>query len=135
MITTNKLDALKNAYAEMIVEGMDMNSLITLAVESIEQNLKDYDMDDLREEVCDCYGEETWTDMISWVTVHYGLHHPPIDAILITTATNPMDYDTETLWNEINDMPGEIHDIIDEEEEDGFSVLDFQEALKGDNDF
>ena len=65
MITTNKLDALKNAYAEMIVEGMDMNSLITLAVESIEQNLKDYDMDDLREEVCDCYGEETWTDMIS----------------------------------------------------------------------
>lgn len=65
MITTNKLDALKNAYAEMIVEGMDMNSLIILAVESIEQNLKDYDMDDLREEVCDCYGEETWTDMNS----------------------------------------------------------------------
>ena len=49
-----------------------------------------------------------------------------------------MDYETETLWHEINDMPGEIYDIyhiIDEEEEDGFSVLDFQEALKGDNDF
>jgi len=41
-----------------------------------------------------------------------------------------MDYDTETLWHEINDMPGEIYDIIDEEEEDGFSVLNFQEALK-----
>ncbi len=60
-----QLDQLKNAYAEMIVEGMDMKVLIVLAVESIEQNLKDYDMDDLREEVCDCYGEETWTDMIS----------------------------------------------------------------------
>ena len=63
MITTNKLDTLKNAYAEMIVEGMDMNTLITLAVESIEQNIKDYDMEDLKEEIIDCYGEETWTDM------------------------------------------------------------------------
>jgi len=87
MIATYKLNALKNAYAEMIVEGMDMKSLITLAVESIEQNLKDYDMDDLKEEVCDCYGEETWTDMTSWVTVHSGLHHPPIDAILNTYQT------------------------------------------------
>ena len=65
MNSNSPIDDLKNAYAEMIVDGMDMNSLITLAVESIEQNLKDYDMDDLREEVCDCYGEETWTDMIS----------------------------------------------------------------------
>lgn len=50
-----------------------------------------------------------------------------------------MDYETETLWHEINDMPGEIFDnifdIIDEDEEDGFSVLNFQEALNGDNDF
>jgi len=65
MMTINQIDQLKNAYAEMIVEGMDMNSLITLAVESIEQNLKDYDMEDLKEEIIDFYGEETWTDMNS----------------------------------------------------------------------
>ena len=65
MMTINQIDQLKNAYAEMIVEGMDMNSLITFAVESIEQNLKDYDMEDLKEEIIDCYGEETWTDMNS----------------------------------------------------------------------
>ena len=65
MMTINQIDQLKNAYAEMIVEGMDMNSLITLAVESIEQNIKDYDMEDLKEEIIDCYGEETWTDMTS----------------------------------------------------------------------
>ena len=65
MMTINQIDQLKNAYAEMIVEGMDMNSLITLAVESIEQNLKDYDLDDIKEEIIDCYGEETWTDMNS----------------------------------------------------------------------
>ena len=65
MMTINQIDQLKNAYAEMIVEGMDMNSLITFAVESIEQNIKDYDMEDLKEEIIDCYGEETWTDMLS----------------------------------------------------------------------
>ena len=65
MMTLNQIDQLKNAYAEMIVEGMDMNSLITLAVESIEQNLKDYNMDELKGEIIDFYGEETWTDMNS----------------------------------------------------------------------
>ena len=65
MMTINQLDQLKNAYAEMIVEGMDMNSLITFAVESIEENIKDYDMEDLKEEIIDCYGEETRTDMNS----------------------------------------------------------------------
>ena len=65
MMTINQIDQLKNAYAEMIVEGMDMNSLITFAVESIEQNLKDYDMDDLKEEIIDCYGEDVLSDMLS----------------------------------------------------------------------
>ena len=65
MMTINQIDQLKNSYAEMIVEGMDMKSLITFAVESIEQNLKDYNMDELKGEIIDCYGEETWTDMNS----------------------------------------------------------------------
>jgi len=60
----NQIDQLKNAYAEMIVEGMDMNTLITFAVESIEQNLKDYNMEELKGEIIDCYGEETWMDMM-----------------------------------------------------------------------
>tara|TARA_E500000178_G_C16443297_1_gene496876 strand:+ start:134 stop:334 length:201 start_codon:yes stop_codon:yes gene_type:complete len=65
MMTLNQIDQLKNAYAEMIVEGMDMNSLITFAVESIEQNLKDYDLDDIKEEIIDCYGEDVLSDMLS----------------------------------------------------------------------
>ncbi len=64
-MTLNQIDQLKNAYAEMIVEGMDMNSLITFAVESIEQNLKDYDLDDIKEEIIDCYGEDVLSDMLS----------------------------------------------------------------------
>ena len=65
MMTINQIDQLKNAYAEMIVEGMDMNSLITFAVESIEQNLKDYDLDDIKEEIIDSYGEDVLSDMLS----------------------------------------------------------------------
>ena len=59
MLTTSKLDQLKLNYAEMIVEGMDMNSLITFAVESIEQNIKDWDEDDVKSEILDYYDEET----------------------------------------------------------------------------
>ena len=59
MLTTSKLDQLKLNYAEMIVEGMDMDSLITFAVESIEQNIKDWDEDDVKSEILDYYDEET----------------------------------------------------------------------------
>ena len=65
MMTINQIDQLKSAYAEMVVEGMDMDSLITFAVESIEQNLKDYDMNDIKEEIIDCYGEDVLSDMLS----------------------------------------------------------------------
>ena len=59
MLTTSKLDQLKLNYAELIVEGMDMDTLITFAVESIEQNIKDWDEDDIKSEILDYYDEET----------------------------------------------------------------------------
>ena len=58
-LTTKQLDQLKLNYAEMIVEGMDMDSLITFAVESIEQNIKDWEEDDVKSEILDYYGDET----------------------------------------------------------------------------
>ena len=47
----------------MIVDGMDMNTLITLAVESIEQNMKDWDEEDVKSEILDLYNEETWESL------------------------------------------------------------------------
>ena len=44
MMAINQIDQLKNAYAEMLVEGMDMKSLITFAYESTEKNVRVYDM-------------------------------------------------------------------------------------------
>ena len=59
IMNAEQLDQFKTNYAEMVVEGMDMDSLITLAVESIEQNIKDWDEDDMKSEILDYYGEET----------------------------------------------------------------------------
>jgi hypothetical protein len=57
-MNSKQLDQFKLNYAEMIVEGMDMDTLITFAVESIEQNMKDWDEDDIKEEILDLYDEE-----------------------------------------------------------------------------
>ena len=57
---TKQIEGLRQRYAEMIVEGMDMDSLITFAVDSIVDNLKDYDMEDIKEEIIDCYDVQTW---------------------------------------------------------------------------
>ena len=58
-LNEEQLNQFKLNYAELIVEGMDMNTLITFAVESIEQNIKDWDEDDLKSEILDYYDEET----------------------------------------------------------------------------
>ena len=59
-----QLDQFKLNYAEMIVEGMDMDSLITFAVESIEQNIKNWDEDDVKEEIVDHYGKDVLNDLL-----------------------------------------------------------------------
>ena len=41
-----------------------MDTLITFAVESIEQNIKDWDEDDVKSEILDYYGEETLMDLM-----------------------------------------------------------------------
>ena len=63
-MTEEQLDQLRLNYAEMIVEGMDMDSLITFAVESIEQNLDDWTEDEIKGEILDHYGEETLNDLL-----------------------------------------------------------------------
>tara|TARA_B100000902_G_scaffold313586_1_gene304074 strand:+ start:171 stop:374 length:204 start_codon:yes stop_codon:yes gene_type:complete len=57
---TTNLEGLKKRYAEMIVDGLDMNDLITIAVESIVENLKGYELDDIKDEILDVYDAQTW---------------------------------------------------------------------------
>jgi len=60
-----QLEQLKANYADWIVEGLDMDSVITIAAESIENNLQDWTEDEIKEEIVDHYGEETLKSLLS----------------------------------------------------------------------
>ena len=66
-LNSQQLDRLKLNYAELIVEGMDMDTLITFAVESIEENIKDWDENDVKSEILDYYGDETLEGLMEGV--------------------------------------------------------------------
>ena len=60
LMSQEKLDELKRSYAEMVIEGMDMDMLIEMAEDSIIEQVKNYDYEDLKEEIVDYYGEDSW---------------------------------------------------------------------------
>ena len=63
-LSDDKLQAIKENYASLILDGMDMRSLEAFAMDSILQNMEMWDEKDIKEEVLDYYGEETWNDLI-----------------------------------------------------------------------
>lgn len=62
-MTPDELDKAKENYANLIVDGMDMDDLWTFAVEGIIHNMEMWDEQDLKEEVLDLYDEEVWQDL------------------------------------------------------------------------
>jgi hypothetical protein len=66
-LNAKQLDQLKANYANLIVDGMDMDTLITFAVESIEQNIKDWDENDVKSEILDYYDDETLEGLMEGV--------------------------------------------------------------------
>lgn len=64
-MNNTELEQLKTNYAELIVEGMDMNTLIIFAVETIERNLTDWTEDELKGEILENYGEETLESLLT----------------------------------------------------------------------
>lgn len=63
-LSTEQLDQLKENYAEMIIDGMDMDSLCQFAFDMIIDNLKHFNENDMKEEVTHLYDEETWNDLL-----------------------------------------------------------------------
>ena len=61
LMNKEQLDELKRSYAEMVIEGMDMDMLIEMAEDSIIEQVKNYDYEDLKEEISDMYGEDVWS--------------------------------------------------------------------------
>ena len=63
-MNSKQLDELKANYASLIVDGMDMTSLEQFAIEMVEENMKNWTENDVKSEIMDFYGEETWMDMM-----------------------------------------------------------------------
>lgn len=61
------LDELKQRYAEYIVDGMDMDSLVQFAIDSVYDAIKDWDEEELKDEVTLIYDEEVWEDLVESV--------------------------------------------------------------------
>jgi hypothetical protein len=63
-LTTEQLDELKCNYAEMVVDDMDLKTLMILAYDVIVENLKDYSEEDMKEEIVELYNEEILEELM-----------------------------------------------------------------------
>lgn len=63
-LTEQQFDQLKESYAYMIVDDMDMKTLVQLAIDSIVENLKSYDQDELKDEIVELYDEEVLDNLL-----------------------------------------------------------------------
>lgn len=66
-LNTMQLLQLKEAYANMIVDDMDMKTLCQFAFDSILSNLESYDVDDLKDEIVELYDEEVLNNLLEEV--------------------------------------------------------------------
>jgi hypothetical protein len=66
-LTEAQLEALKANYANMLIDGMDMDTLCQFAFDTIMQNMEMWDQQDVSEEVNDLYGEEMLKDLMESV--------------------------------------------------------------------
>ena len=55
---------IKENYANMILDGMDMDSLCQFAFDMLMNNLKDLNEEDMKQEVTSIYDEEMWEDLM-----------------------------------------------------------------------
>ena len=63
IMNQDQLDQAKENYANLIVDGMDMKTLCTFAIDTIMHNMESWDEQDLKEEVLDLYDQEIWDDL------------------------------------------------------------------------
>ena len=59
-----QLNQLKENYINMILDGMDMDTLVQFAFDSMFDNIKDWDEEDVKQEVTSIYDEEMWEDLM-----------------------------------------------------------------------
>ena len=63
-MTNSELDTLKGNYCEMIIDGMDMDTLLTLAYDLLMDAYKESTEEDIKEEILDLYDEDTLKQLL-----------------------------------------------------------------------
>ena len=64
IMNADQLFALKENYINMIIDGMDMDSLCQMAFDLLLDSYKDCSEDDMKEEIVDLYDEEMLNDLM-----------------------------------------------------------------------
>jgi len=67
-LTKEQLCALTESYAEMVIDGMDMDDLVTFAIESLVAEYNKYTEAELLSEIEELYDEEVLNDLLESVT-------------------------------------------------------------------
>jgi predicted ATP-dependent protease len=63
-LTAQQLDELKCNYAQMIVDDMDIKTLMSMAYDVIVENLKNYSEEDMKGEIVELYDEEILEELM-----------------------------------------------------------------------
>jgi len=69
-LNESQFDQLKESYAYMIVDDMDMKTLVQLATDSIIENLKSYTVEELQDEIVELYDEEVLNNLLEEVNTN-----------------------------------------------------------------
>ena len=64
MMNKEQLAQFKDNYANMILDGMDMDSLVQLAYDYIIEGLENWTEEDMKDEILINYDEETLNDLM-----------------------------------------------------------------------
>lgn len=62
-----QIEDLRQSYAEMVVDGMDINDLVTFAIDTIVDALP-VDERQLKQQIVEIYDEEMYEDLLESVT-------------------------------------------------------------------
>lgn len=66
-LTNSQLDTLKGNYCEMIIDGMDMDSLIQMCYDLLMDAYKSTSENELKEEILDLYDDEMLESLMEGV--------------------------------------------------------------------
>ena len=63
IMNQEELSNLKNQYTEMIVDGLDHKDMYRIVFDYLRSEMESVNEEELRDEIVDYYGEETWEDL------------------------------------------------------------------------